>query len=902
MIRVRNQHRKKNAAVLAGMILLLFLTAWSYTQMMDKKFHEYAQDTLSEISTRQLFVFKSQVSNSVDYLKSLALVLGGKEYTISEAKELVRQLADKSPFHKFAFADLNGNAYTLNEKEENIAQQPHFLAALQGETYISVPTYSISDRNETLLPIATPVYNQHNEIYMVLVGIYVVDEISGLVNTPFDDKSEVVLLNSHGDLILSRDTITKNINLHQDYFENLGTVRMIEGSKTQMLEDMRLGKSGNISFWANENVRYAHYEPTGINDWYMCVYYDYSDVVSCGYFDTADMFKLAFGLIFFVLMGYFLIEEKRHSTQLKKVAYFDELTGLPNEKQFKKEINNILKEDRQSQYFCIIFDICNFKFINDYHSHQVGDEVLLQCAKLLTPSLEDRPSKLFSIARLHSDVFAVFVSANNLEEEEKRKIKLIDSLREKITAIEYYKLDLYIGLYAVKEEDTANSAVEKALVAHSYSKEIEQNKIFVYDEAFVDERRKAITIQNEFEPALENEELQVYLQPQYNVYTSQMSGAEALVRWVANEKVKYYPNEFIPVLENSRKIAVLDRYIRNQVCKLLQKWKLQGLHLPSVSVNVSRLELLEEGFVERVTALVNRYDLNPSVLHLEITESAYVENAQKLTKVVEKLREQGFVIEMDDFGSGYSSLNVLKDVPVDVIKLDLEFMKIGEDAVKGGNILTATVRMVQSIGLESIAEGVEKKEQVDYLKSIGCTYVQGYYFAKPMPSAEFEKLLCKEKYSFHPLNADDISINKSTAFLDAVAQGTVLLSTFKEGAAIVEYTDDELRLVRLNDRFYIENGRKVGDNTCFGSNMILSVCPQDRRLCEEKIKQAIKTGEEVQVEVKHIPANKEDEAQRMAYCLRFLSKSGNSYIGYLSCTNITKQKNSGADTLPKPKA
>ena len=251
---------------------------------------------------------------------------------------------------------------------------------------------------------------------------------------------------------------------------------------------------------------------------------------------------------------------------------------------------------------------------------------------------------------------------------------------------------------------------------------------------------------SEMEPALAKRQFILYLQPQYDYTTNTMTGAEALVRWKHPEKGLIPPGLFIPIFENNGFICKLDLYVWEEACRLLRKWIDLGLNPVPISVNISRRDIYSQNLVDIFENLIKTYKLDPRMLRLEITESAYMDNPEQLIKVVDDLRDLGFCIEMDDFGSGYSSLNTLKDVPVDVLKLDMKFIMSatqGTDSEKskGGHILSSIVRMANWLKLPVIAEGIETGIQADYLKSIGCFYMQGYYFAKPMPVDEYERLL-----------------------------------------------------------------------------------------------------------------------------------------------------------------
>lgn len=304
------------------------------------------------------------------------------------------------------------------------------------------------------------------------------------------------------------------------------------------------------------------------------------------------------------------------------------------------------------------------------------------------------------------------------------------------------------GIYEITDRSVpVEQMCDRALLAADSIKG-QYNEFFaVYDDNLCHKllREKAIT--DAIEPALLEEQFIVYFQPKYSLRENRMAGAEALVRWCHPEWGLLAPGEFIPLFEKNGFISRLDRYVWEHTCRQLRAWKDQGYPLLPVSVNVSRADVYQLNLVEVLLQLANKYEINPKYLHLEITESAYAENPGQLISTVEQLRKQGFVVELDDFGSGYSSLNMLSQMKLDILKLDMKFTRNELEKSAEQSIMNDIISMAHRIGLHVVAEGVETKEQVDRLRAIGCDYVQGYYFAKPMPAVEFEKILHERNHN-----------------------------------------------------------------------------------------------------------------------------------------------------------
>lgn len=309
-----------------------------------------------------------------------------------------------------------------------------------------------------------------------------------------------------------------------------------------------------------------------------------------------------------------------------------------------------------------------------------------------------------------------------------------------------YPLSMHVGVYDLCEQDCDSHTMSyKAQLALQSVKGDMSTPIAYYTRGLLQSTKEEQEMLREFDGAIQNKEFEVWFQPQINYANGSLVGAEALVRWRHPKKGLITPLQFIPLFEQSKQITKLDTYVWEETCRYIKHLNDAGIGLP-VAVNVSRIDISRCDVESILTGLVNKYEISKKQLRIEITESAYMKDTAKLTEAVEKLKNAGFVIEMDDFGSGYSSLTVLKNLDIDVLKIDLDIVReIGGENVKSNNILKAVAGMTHSLDIAIIAEGVETKTQADYLEAIGCSNMQGYYFGKPMPADEFEKMIKNSK-------------------------------------------------------------------------------------------------------------------------------------------------------------
>lgn len=416
------------------------------------------------------------------------------------------------------------------------------------------------------------------------------------------------------------------------------------------------------------------------------------------------------------------------------LATYDELTGIYNKQAFYAKTKEMLLDNPDKNFDLLRINIERFKVLNDLFGESTGDKLLRYIGKFL----KEINLPLCVSGRLYADNFVVCYEAG--KGDSRRMINTLQMVADSF-AINNRTI-LSFGLYRIDDKTLPVSVMcDRANMALWKAKGNFKNPYCEYDEKMRQQVLKEQKIINAMEMAIQNKEFTLYLQPKYDIEKGTIISAEALVRWISLENGFISPGDFIPVFENNGFVYEVDKFIWEESCRYLRKWLDEGREVHPISVNVSRIDLYDPKLVQHLVDLREKYQLPSQYLELEITESAYTEDPEQIITITRQLREAGFVILMDDFGTGYSSLNMLKDIQIDVLKLDMGFLKSSDYSAKGGNILTAILKMAESLKMQTIAEGVETKEQVEFLKSIGCKYVQGFYYSKPLPVDEFEKLI-----------------------------------------------------------------------------------------------------------------------------------------------------------------
>ncbi len=439
------------------------------------------------------------------------------------------------------------------------------------------------------------------------------------------------------------------------------------------------------------------------------------------------------------MLAEYLKDMAESSINLEDIPQGDEmqsvLRGIGNRNRFRRKVNNLLHVSSREIAF-IQFDIRKFKIVNDLYGERFGDEVLGFITEQLKGICGDE--KFF--INLRSDVFMVVMEYDNEEE----IIAFIHQIDDTIKCFKKVKLQICYGVYTVEDkgmelrqmEDRSAMArrAAKNSILTNISFYMEQFKVSLYNRKFIEENMQT---------AIAEEQFQVYFQPKYSIAKNEIIGAEALVRWCHPERGMIYPDQFIPIIEENGFIKKVDYYVWEKTCQFIRRCEDAGIKNCPVSVNVSRIHLRDDECIHVLSDYIKKTGISKHLLELEITETA---DDQQISVKALQLKNEGFTLLMDDFGSGYSSLNILLETPFDVIKLDKKFIENMTESYKGRMILEQVILMANKLDLGLLAEGVETREQIDLLQRIGCDQVQGFYYAKPMPEDDFFTLLYKQQF------------------------------------------------------------------------------------------------------------------------------------------------------------
>ena len=575
--------------------------------------------------------------------------------------------------------------------------------------------------------------------------------------------------------------------------------------------------------------------------------------------------------------------------RFKQRAEYDELTGILNRNTFCRRVEAAVQKNpeaaRMGQYAMVYFDVLRFKAINDMFGMEEGDRVLCYVAELI----DELSGENGFACRIGSDRFAFFTNTYGTALEQ-----LFERLFEKLSA---YKLPFAIasnlGVYVTADADvSAVSMMDRAILAQSKIKGSHTVKFNYFTEEMRHDMLSEQEISGVMEGALAQEQFLVYYQPQYNHATGSLVGAEGLVRWKHPERGLISPGLFIPIFERNGFITKLDLYVFEHVCRFIRKCMDRKLPVVPISSNFSQYDIFQPGFVEKLEEIRQKYDVPVKYLRIEITESVVVGGSGRVNEIVKGLREHGYVVEMDDFGSGYSSLNVLREVDLDVIKLDMLFLSEKDDNNRGGTIISSIVRMAKWLDMPVIAEGVETMSQADFLKSIGCEYIQGYLYSKPLPEEEFTGLLEKNVIDAEGLQEGASQVLHAHDFWEPKSQETLIFSNFVGGAAIFEYHNGKAEILRVNKKYLRELGMNLSEKDLIETDPFTFFDEENNKVYSEALRLAVETGEEQECDTWRTVSSSccGDEKICIRSNVRLIGHSGNRYLFYSMIRNVTMEK------------
>lgn len=558
------------------------------------------------------------------------------------------------------------------------------------------------------------------------------------------------IIDKWGTVVTTDTNYVKELGLDDDFYEAL--LKYSNGSSysesqiVHMRGEIPAKQEGTIEITSSKgrNVFVAYEEILGTRDRYLVVVFHEDAIYQMIQPVLFRNFLLWTIILHVMLITIALVWNSGRVARrtVERLAFEDSITGGKNLNFFRKKAAEIMNQHREYPFLIYRFDILNFRYINEAYGHKKADAILKACIE----EFQNVWSKDELCVRINSDQFLALL-INNTQTNQKYQ-SYIKALGEAARANGVrYPIRLCTGIYQVRKDDyDLDIMIDHANAARKSIKGTDKIPEAVYSEKLISNMKRINAIESQMQPAIIHDEYKIYLQPKWDIEKDCLIGAEALVRWIKEDGTVIFPSDFIPLFETNGFIEKLDFYMLEKLCKQIQFLEEQGEYqLVPISVNQSRILINNPDYVKNVEKVISRYNIDVKYLEIEITETVFFDEKNKMVEVVNQLKNLGLHLAMDDFGSGYSSLNILRDIPFDVLKIDRGFVNESVTSESSIIIMQKIIEMAKGLNIEVICEGVETKEQVETLRNLGCTQVQGYYYGKPMPMEEFLEKFCKKE-------------------------------------------------------------------------------------------------------------------------------------------------------------
>ncbi len=695
--------------------------------------------SLSEEAEENAALIEKEIDAKFGILQSFANELSSTGDEIEEIRDM-QSFVEVYNFKRMGFVDLNGIAKTTDGFEKDLSFREFYQVGLKGESFITASLLeTVGDSTEDMINIlSVPVYDNKGEIKGVLFATYLTEKFHEVIfSDSFQGEGYTYIVAGDGDVISSYgDGMQKE---YDNIFIYTGDAAQYDDAIQEKVENDMREKLSRVGIGVNEdNDKYFYcYKPLEIEsadmNWYIFSIEPKSVLNERMHPIMRDIQFLTVILICILVMAniIFLYYNVRRRQELFRLAYKDSITGGDNFSNFKEKA----KKYENTEGYVIALDISEFKLVNNVCGNASGDEVLKVIWDVILANCNDNEQA----ARVNADRFVIFWIESSKKTVTYRIEKLINEIEGISEQLSVPRLYPVIGIRAVEKLDDADKRYGEALRAKALVKNRRDRHYAFYDEIDYDTIVENKNMENGFEKALADKKFEVWYQPKFNSHTGKIVGSEALIRWRADDGSLISPGRFIPLFEKNGNIIRLDEYVFREVCRQQKEWQKEGIQILPVSVNISRFSLYYSNVVEKYERIINYYDVDHKYVQIEITESAIIENTV-IVELIQKFHDAGFDILLDDFGSGYSSLASLNQMPFDTIKLDKSLVDyVGNE--NGEKLLKFIVQLVQSLGMKITAEGVEYKEQLDFLENLNCDDIQGFYFSKPLMLADFSAKL-----------------------------------------------------------------------------------------------------------------------------------------------------------------
>lgn len=732
--------RVKSGVFLSAVVfVLLSLVSFNLIHKIGMAQTDSSKEYIKEVAVQYRNSFTKQIGGDMKTLSMLASVIADEEDEPVEVLRRVRRRSSSDPYLRMAFVAPNGKADMVDREGEiyrnvDLSDMEFIQRALQGEAAVSpvIPEYFGSSYINCY---AVPVYRDGQLLGAVTATIRTEVFREIVSEEIFSGEAVAHIVDSQGNIVFRSSNSQADMAVDNVWTDDAVALR----SREKILKNVQEGRDGIYEVSMHDIEAWGAYVNTGINDWYVLTIVP-KRVLYSSFHNLTRVASVSVGMIVLAavsLVTTIILTNYRSRKSVTSLAYYDQLTGLYNKVGFLIDAKE--KLNVRHDYALALFDVADFKFYNELFGYEEGDRLLKEMARILKDSLlpgeccyrdnGDCFGVLVFIQdpiRLKERLYHVCSRISQIAQKENKAFKITIGCGVKIIEMYSNKIDFDIFM------DRASMALQQAKGGHS-------NKVNFYNDEIHARARMRNMIENRMHPALENREFQVYIQPKISLSDGALAGGEALIRWPIEDGKMIYPGDFIPVFEKNGFVAQVDLYMLEAVCRLLRSWLDAGYQVKPISVNQSKVLFYQKNYIEKVTGITEKYQIPPSLIVLEVTESLMMESAEEINQIFQHLESRGFHISLDDFGAGYSSLNTLKDLSIDELKIDRIFLSRTEEEWKSKAVLKCMFDLAKSLSIRTVVEGVETREQLETIRELGGDVIQGYYYDRPLTARTFQE-------------------------------------------------------------------------------------------------------------------------------------------------------------------
>lgn len=732
----------------AIVILLLTVGVFGYIQLLNRMIDNDSKVLLGEIAAQSKIIVTKQLQQDVDTVKNLAGTIAGTDDLLSETvlAYLRSEVSKRPELLRLVVCDLRTQHSASTDAFFSNVADAQIVEALKNEgVYISDPVVSYNESDGMVLRIATPI-TRNNTMIGYMISAYAIDTYEQLLNqASFGGEGYTCILKQNGQAIAIPEK--HSLVIAFSYDKTFDDIDNLKANKAlwALAEDMRSGGSGIGRYHLpGESTKYISYSSLGINDWYLLNTLPAQVVQTrAGFAKALSIYVLVFAVILAaIILAFWQKSSRERQAITERYAYYDTQTGLYRPEKLKRDFAELANP---AGMYCVLICLNGLKNLRSMFGYQAEAPALMQIGEALRAYANGAVA-----SRIDAEKFILLVpnqDAQALQISLKALIKRMETVKiHEAKDVYQYQCIYTCGIYQLDENDQElEQIIYRMRLALPPVDSVTASKCMMLEGTAVrEEMQRQTALASQIHTAMEEKQLIPYYQLRYDLANGKIIGAELLVRWNHPEYGILSPASFMPVLEAEGYSLALDLYMLEEACKKIQKWTEKELMPVPLSVNISRLNLYKEDFFNQATAIVRRYGIPPILIEMEMTAAAVADNTEILKKVTAELKQFGFQMSMDDFRDGNILLEVLRSLPMDIIKLGRPFFAGGKGDERQRIVLEELIRLTKQLNIKLVAQCIETPAEKDLLLSAGCQAGQGYLLSKPQPNADFEKLIFGE--------------------------------------------------------------------------------------------------------------------------------------------------------------